>query len=680
MMPARRRLAAVVAAATLVLLAIAPTALPAGHVARAADRGLVMVAQTVYVAFPDQAKVHVTIDATVTSYTPNTATSLVYYTATSLGVQLGATNFAAVSGARRLRAGVVKITADYLAVKVTFGQDVGYRQSYDFRLSFDLPDPGGAPDRDVRIGRSIVAFPVWAFGSEGEPGSSVRVILPPGFTPDVQGDPLTSAKTDDGGTLLSASSIPDPFAFSAYLSADRPGAFAEIRFQVGVGGRSAPLWVRAWEDDADWGARLKDLMTKGLPALQELIGLRYPVVGTLKVEEAATSRLGEYAGIYNSSTELIRVRYDADAYVALHEAAHVWFNQNLLQDRWIGEAWAEFYGVQAGTAISAKGAAFDLTDALLANKIALNDWGALGSVDLGIEDYAYGASYHLALLIFERTDLEGLRRVWSAVDDAEMSYQPLHADGAPRKGVPALQPGWQQLLDLLDERTGAAYDDLWPEWVADAAQQPLLTERSTAREHYLAAAGMASPWELPQRIRVDMGAWKFDEAEKEMTIASDVLAERGRIASEAEAIGLSAPATLRETFEGTDAAALDAAVHEAKDELASLDHLGKASRALADHPDLVESIGLIGADPSADLTRAGAAFESGDQAAAVTAADHATSVRAGAASAGQLRAASTGGVMVLAGGTLLVIRGRRRRAASAAAVSAPADPPDPQAS
>ena len=668
-----RRLTAAVAVATL-LLALAPATLPTDHQARAADRGLVMVAQTRYLALPDQARIHVTVDAVVTSYTPNTATDLIYYAATSLAAQPGATAFTATSGTSKLRVSVLETTAAYVAVKVSFARGVYYQQSYPFTLSFDLPDPGGAPDRDVRVGRSIVAFPVWAFGSEGEPGGSVQVALPAGFTPDVQGDAMTISRTSDGGTLLSAASISDPYSFTAYLSADRPGAFTETPFTVSVGTQAAPVSVRAWEDDADWGARLKDLMTRGLPALQGLIGLDYPVVGSLKVEEAATSRLGEYAGIYNSSTEMIRVRYDADAYVALHEAAHVWFNENLFQDRWIGEAWAEFYGVEAGKQIGAKGATFDLTDDLLAYKIPLNDWGSLGTVDLGVEDYSYAATYHLALLIFERTDFDGLRRVWSAVDAAEMSYQPLHADGPPRKGVPALLPGWQQLLDLLDERTGASYDDLWSAWVVDASQKPLLAERTTARQQYGTVTAMAAPWDLPQQIRVDMGGWKFGDAEKEMTVAADVLAERGRIAAEAKALGLSTPGALRQKFEGADAGALDAAVREATDELATLDHLGTATHALADGPDLIESIGLIGSDPSADLAAAGAAFEAGHLDAAGQAADRAASTRAGAAAAGQLRAAGAGGgLVVLIGGSFVVIRLRRRRTATAP-VGDPSEP------
>ena len=126
--------------------------------------------------------------------------------------------------------------------------------------------------------------------------------------------------------------------------------------------RRANLLIRAWDDDPAWDQQVTRLLRRGLPTLQDLIGIDYPVSGRLSVEEAATSRLGEYAGIYNRVTGVIRVRYDADAFVTLHEAAHLWFNAELFEDRWIGEAWAEFYGVTAGQRIGASGASFDLTD------------------------------------------------------------------------------------------------------------------------------------------------------------------------------------------------------------------------------------------------------------------------------------------------------------------------------
>jgi len=676
----KRRAAALVAAATLMLLAVAPTAVPTGHRALAADRGLVVIAQTRYRAIPDEARIQVTIDAVATSYTPNTATDIYYYTGTSITAQPGATNFSATADGVRLHVATAEKTADYISFEITFGAPIYYQHAYHFIVSYDLPDPGGAPNRNVRVGRSIVAFPVWAFGSEGEPGGSVQVLLPAGFTADVQGDPMTQTTGADGGIVLSALSIPDPYAFVAYVSADRPGAFTETRFPVTIASEEKPVWVRSWEDDPSWGRRLTDLMTRGLPALQELIGLDYPVVGTLKVEEAAFSRLGEYAGVYNPTTELIRVRYDADAYVALHEASHIWFNDKLLQGRWIGEAWAEFYGVQAATAIGATGEAFDLTNDLLANKIPLNDWGAIGTVDAS-EYYAYAASYHVALLIFARTDLAGLRHVWAAVDGAEMAYQPANAGGHPETGVSALQPGWQQLLDLLDERTGAAYDDLWTEWVVDAAQQPLMAERSTARKDYQAVATQAAAWNLPRQLRLDMGAWKFADAEKEIAVARDVLAARGRIISEAEALGFRAPATLRQSFEGAAVGALDAAKREATDELAALGHLSAAAKAVSVEPDLFESIGMIGEDPAANLAAAGAAFQAGDLRSATESADRAEGTRAGAEAAGQLRAGGAGGIVVLvAGGSFLMGRVRRRRGATpdlprgAAAEPPPAEP------
>ena len=43
----------------------------------------------------------------------------------------------------------------------------------------------------MRIGNSLVAFPVWAFGTQGERGSSVRVDLPQGYTADVQGTEMS---------------------------------------------------------------------------------------------------------------------------------------------------------------------------------------------------------------------------------------------------------------------------------------------------------------------------------------------------------------------------------------------------------------------------------------------------------------------------------------------------------
>src|SRR4029079_17210118 len=159
----------------------------------------------------------------------------------------------------------------FIGVTVTFAEGVFFQQSVAFRVTFDLPDPGGAPDRNLRISPSIVAFPIWAFGSPEEPGGSVTVILPGGFRPSVQGGPRVASTGAGGAIILATQSLSDPFAFFAYLSADRPGAFDDTLLKVQVGDKSAALKVRAWQDDPEWGTTMASLMTDGLPELHELI-------------------------------------------------------------------------------------------------------------------------------------------------------------------------------------------------------------------------------------------------------------------------------------------------------------------------------------------------------------------------------------------------------------------------
>src|SRR5207247_1948093 len=152
-----------------------------------------------------------------------------------------------------------------------------------------------------------------------------------------------------------ASHLSDPATFFAYVTAERPGAFRETFTTVRLAEGPVTVLIRAWDDDPDWGARIKTIESKGLPVLSELIGLGYEVHGQLRVEEAAGSRLGDYARVYNPVTETIDVRYDADGYTALHETAHTWFNENLFTGRWVSEAWAEYYGVEAGKRIGTDG-------------------------------------------------------------------------------------------------------------------------------------------------------------------------------------------------------------------------------------------------------------------------------------------------------------------------------------
>ena len=638
--------------AAVALVGVAPPA-----PARAAD-GLEVVTAATYRLFPDQGRVHVEIDARATSREPDTTDGRVI-SGVTFSVQPGIVNVRASSGGASISAGIERRADEFTDVSVTFGRMLHFGESYRYAVSFDLVDPGGAAGRDIRIGRSVVAFPVWAFGSSNVPGGSVTVEVPTGYNVSVEGSQLTTTDHSDGSTTLSVSSIPDPYAFFAYVSADRPGAFTETPVSVSLGGRTASVHVRAWEDDADWGKRMKTLLTDGLPVLHDLIGLEYTIGGPLNVEEAATSRLGEYAGIFNNVDDTITVRYDADAYVALHEAAHIWFNQQLFPERWIGEAFAEFYAVQAGQQIGATGDTFTLDDNAMKHRIALNSWGAVGVEDLAVEDYAYAATYHLATLIADRTDLAGLRKVWKAAADDELAYLPAHSDVSPGISVAVTQKGWQKLLDLLEERTGKNFDDLWDEWVVDDADRPLLDERAAARTTYEALVAEAGTWELPHAIRYDMGSWNFADAREEMASADEILLQRNEISSRADAMDLAPPPTLEAVFEGSRG--LAAASDEARAELTTLDGIASTTQLLAIQPSVLETIGLLGEQPQLDLDAARTKFETGDLTAADQAAARAGSTRTGAVDQGRLRVVVAGGGLLGLDVLAMLAVGLRRR-------------------
>jgi hypothetical protein len=609
----------------------------------------------IYDVRPDQALVRVTIDAVSTSFERDAPEGPVYYAGLSFSIPPGSVNVSATSGGTALG---ITLTPDADAVRVDIGfsEQVFLGDSFAYQVTFDMVDTGGAADRDFRIGHSVVAFPVWAFGTPATQGSSVAVALPANFTPDVFGGPLTAATAADGSMRLTAE-VTDTQSWFAYVTAERPGIFTETPFSLDVGGTAAAIVIRAWDDDPEWASRTQALVQQGIPVLHELIGLPWPVVGVLRVEESA-NRLGDYAGIYNQVTEKINVRYDADGTVTLHEAAHIWFNDDLFRERWIGEAFAELYAVQAAAAIGVSGDTFELTEDLLAARIPLNDWAPIGAESEAVEVFAYTASYHLAELILERTDLAGLRAVWRGTADGEMAYQPIHGSDEPRTGVRFSLEGWQRLLDLLEERTDTDYTDLWLTWVVDEDEAAQLAERTEARARYLEVVTAAGDWELPEVVRFDLGNWQFDDVLAELDTVDRILVMAADLEALAADLDLDPPDRLQETFEGN--AGLELALTEANKELLALETIADATSGLDEEPDVVETVGLLFAEPGVDLAAAREAWEAGDHGAA---SDHAEMVLATldlADDRGRERLATGGGFLVLvaAGVTLAVYRRR----------------------
>ncbi len=650
-------LAVVLATAWLALLAAQPAPVAA------ATPDLSLVGDADYVVVPDEATVRVAVDLTATNNRKDTSTRRYYFDEAFLAVQPGTETFAISSPDGKPTVRVASRNDEYTLLRIAFGQRLFSGRSTALRLTFELPDPGGSPGRDVRVGQALVTFPVWAFASDDTPGGSVTLSLPAdyavGFAAGSMDGPSDGA---DGVQVFRTGPLADPLDFFAYVVADRPGAYAARDIEALVLGAPVPITLQAWVDDPAWSERIEDLFVRGLPVLGDSIGVAYPErAEPIVVREGVSRTLGGYAGIFDPAAGRIDVDYAAGPLVILHEGAHLWFNGAFLAERWANEGFASYYAGLAATGLGVEATADVLTPELVASRIPLNTWGAVGTADDAVEDYGYAASLALASSIAERAGPDGLRAVWAAVAAGEAAYQPRHGD--PDAPVPSRStPDWRGSLDLLEERTGARFDDLWRRWVVRDQEADLLDRRSVARSEHREVADLAVDWELPAAIREELGAWRFAEALGLIAQARAVLDERAVIEARADELGIRPPSTLRDRFEEGSLRAADA---EARAELAALDALQDAETAHVAEPTLLASIGLLGEEPEADLIAAEAAFEAGDLLTAVEAAERARASWDGAEGVGIRRALSGLGILllVLTAGTLLVARIRSRRRA-----------------
>jgi hypothetical protein len=620
------------------------------------QEGLPIVSHAHYEVLPDERRIHVTVDAVATSTTPSTVTEIVSYVGTNIPLLPGAAGVAAFGPrGEPLVTRVVAADEDHTLVEVNFDQDVRYGQSYSFRLEFDLPDPGGDPIRPVRIGPTLVAFPVWAFGTPETPGSSVSVAIPATYRVDVLAGELTRAAGADGGTLLSSGTLGDPIDFFAYVSADRIGALVDTRLALRLDGREITGTVQAWPEDAAWGAMVTSVVERGLPALRTAIGLPFPD-DSFRVVETAVSRLGGYAGTYRSANSVINVAAEADAFVVLHELSHAWFNAQLLSDRWINEAFASYYAEHVLDELGETGLKPDVSDFLKdAAAIPLNQWGDPGHQDPVVEEYAYAATLEVGRLIGAAAGDAVLREVWKAIDGDLAAYQRVHASEPERLSASA--PGWQLLLDHLAAR-GVDAEGIWRDWVTTPEQTALLDERTEARAELEATLVAAGDWELPRGIRDLMSTWRFEEALDEMEVARSLLQKREELAAAAARVGVEPTGRLRAAFEGDEG--LERALVIAGEELSALRDLEAASQEAERRRSWLEAIGLLGETPSAALAEARTEFRDGDPAAARELAREASASWQQAAARGQDRATLAGAAgAALLGLTLATASGLR---------------------
>ena len=654
-----RRFAAVALVAGVLGVLLAPPAgLEPASVASATTTDLTLVTDAVDTVVPAKGLVHVSMVVTATNNRAETRTTRYWFDHGFLAVQAGVVA-PRITGAKGGTVTVASRTAGATLLKIGFGVKVYSGKALTFRVSFDLPGKGTAASRLVRVGKSLVTFPVWAYASEGATGSRVTVRFPAGYDVTVASGSFANRGTgSDGGTVLASGPLAAPLSFFAYVSGEQPATYRVSPLAVIVGDGTVALTLRAWADDRTWAMGVTGAFRKALPALRSAIGIAWPHADPVTVQEAISRSADGYAARYDGATGTIDVAYWASQATMVHEAAHGWFNGALLADRWASEGFASLYAQRVLAKLKIKATPPKVTPALAKVAFPLNAWPADGAPDARAEAWGFAGSYVLAATIAKRAGDEALARVWADAAGRIGAYQPptAVAGGAPEKVDAA--PDWRGLLDLLETETRMDFADLWRAGVVRPGEAALLDQRAAARTDYTRTLAVANGWALPRSVRDALRAWRFDAATTQLADARTVLAQHAALVQEAARVDLALPDGMRPLFE---AGRMSAAAAEGDAELAALAAVTAAEGQRTADDDLLSRIGMLWSQPEADLAAAKTALSAGrldEAAASATVAGRAWS---GAWQEGRRRALVAAAVAALfvVLGSALVSRARR---------------------
>ena len=610
MRPGRIRAAVTALVVALVLAVMAPAAgLVVPAAVRAADPDLSVVTDATYTVRPEDGNVGVSLAMTARNRTSESRTRRFFFDHTFLAVQPGAINLR-ITGPKGARVKVARRTEDATLLRIDFGSRLYSGKGATMKLGFDLPGQGEGASPQVRVGSSLVTLPVWAFASNGARGSSVAVRFPPGWDVAVESGAFPRRDTTaDGGTVLEAGPLAAPLDFFAFVSAERPAVYVDRPLTVPVEGQEVELLLQAWKDDPGWADRTGSLFADALPALRGDIGLPWPAEEPLVIHETAGRDADASAGVYDAAQNRMDVAYWADRGVVIHQAAHGWFNGDLLADRWANEGFATFYALRAAEQLGESAASPQMTDEAQAASFPLNAWAASDGqgTTTAADAYGYAASLELANALADRVGTDVLATVWSDAAAGTGAYQPapLDTDAGGRAGAGAAipegvggVPDWRALLDLLEARSGQDVTPLWREWVVQPVEAASLDARAAARASYGRTLALADGWQLPRAIRDALRSWQFDTAETLMADARTVLAQRKAVEGMAEGDGVALTTTMQSLFESGAMAEASAHAEAQRAAMLAIED-AEASRSVDD--DILSLIGMLGEHPEQSL-------------------------------------------------------------------------------
>lgn len=657
-MPLRGRTPALIALgaliATVALLAGAPGTVTAAD-------GLRIENTTTYTIDPTSGVVRAQVDLTLTNTVPDRVEgnliNRVYFTGFTMPIPVDAVNAAAVTSrgtALDVSLEPVPDLDDYVVLEIDFANRLFYQETTRITVTYDLL---GRPPRDPNPSRVNPAYAAFTAYGVGDPGRvTVRVVVPSNFEVDRFGSDVVI--TEEGpNTVYTAAGIQAPDEFSVFISARDDAALASS--DATLAGHD--FAIRYWPGDEAWRQFVEQQVSDGLPVLEELIGLPWTRDTRFEIRQANSAYFYGYAGWFSGANNEIEMGEQLDQETMLHELSHAWFNDELLDSRWLNEGLAQTYSNLAMAELG--GTAGDPTtpDATQPGATKLEQWDqfVLEETDADREEFGYNASWYVVDSIVDEVGVAEMAGIIAALAEDTGTY-PGEEDVTD---VPRTVAAWQQFLDLTQNVAGSqSAEDLLGRWVLDESSRDLLEDRAETRERFTALDTEGGSWDVPVVIRDAMGAWVFPRANELIDDADEALERRDAVIVLSDELDVEVPADFEARYQ--QARDLTDVVSALDDQLDALQAVEDSVAAEAADPSFIARIGLIGADLDTPLAEARAALSAGETDRARERAEAVQQVLADADDVGTGRLLRTGAALlglIVVIGAILVVRRRRRQ-------------------
>ena len=575
-----------------------------------------------YEVVPAQNLIKVTVQVSIRNDKPSQASSsgtIAYsWNSTNIAIEQGAGPVEATSNAGTVWQSTISSDDRYRVVKLDF-PNVYYGQTRVVTAKYSIPSKPGSAGAFQATG----AYASLCAVGSGRDTGLVSVVIPDGFDLRVDsGGQLTKTGDSSGKQVFSSGAQANPKDFWTCVAARNAASATHV--PLVVAGQEFDL--QGWPGDSAWISMVRANIGADVQSLEDLTGLTMPG-GTIVIAEVGNGGLDDNGLGYDPATHTVSIPQSAGAGAVAHALAHVWFNSDSLADKWLYEGLAMYSQKAAG---EGNYPPCDKVPAYPSSGTpSLTTWRKLNPNSTIEDQNVYAWQYAAACAFFTTAAKEigpdNLKSVLKAAAAGEMPY----AGATPGEKATGtrLPLTSKQLLDLLDERgmipAGIAKPDdmeqlLAGEGIFDTAA---LAARSDSRTAYHALATRAGTWKLPVAVRGPMGDWDFPSAQADMAKVGAILDLRDLVGK--QLTGLSLDGTRIQTmFESAstpadldDLAALLKRMSDASQKVAHAAAVRDGSR------DILQAIGLTGADLDTPLKQARADLQNVDPDGAISKAD-----------------------------------------------------------